>query len=91
MIKLEDRPLPMFRKGDRVRLVDDRGIAGYRKRNGMTHGKEFVVYKCWRKHIRRKRKHKHLLMLDGHHDWVFSTRRFELVYSNSFDDELFEI
>lgn len=89
MINLEDRPLTFFKQGERVRLVDDRGVAGFRKRNGITTGEEYQVRTCWRKHNAKKDKTKILLILEGYPDWVFSTRRFERV--NYLPEGLFTI
>lgn len=90
-MNLEDRPLPTFRKGDRIRLVDDTAIAGFRKRLGVKVNSEFVVKAFWKKHIRRKQRYKHLVVLDGYPDWIFSARRFELIHSNQFPEDLFTI
>jgi hypothetical protein len=77
MIRLEDRPARQFRTGERIRMVDDRGTAGFRKRNGIHEGGVYTVRTCWRKSVKQGRSFKYLVILEGYHDWVFSTRRFE--------------
>lgn len=80
----------MFKEGDRVRLIDDRGIAWFRKRRGFENGTEHIVSRCWQK-IKQGRSLKRLIILEGYDTWIFSTRRFELINSNHFDDGLFEL
>lgn len=79
MMNLEDRPLTYFSKGEKVVLVDDRGVSGYRKHEGFTVGKEFTVRSCYRKSVKQGRTHKILVTFEGYPEWVFSTRRFSRI------------
>lgn len=86
-MKLEDRPLRFFKRGERIRLVNTEGISSWRLNHGMELGKEYTVKYCFSRMKQRRKETK--VLLEGYPDWLFSTRRFDP--ASNLPEELFEI
>lgn len=89
MTDLRNRPLQFFNQGERIRLVDINDMNPWRLKHGIELGKEYTVKYCFRRTKRGRKEIK--VMLEGYQDWLFSTRRFERIADEHFEDELFTL